>query len=956
MEHRELGRPALMRGLLAALGCAAVSLALLAGPAAAAPDGKTGVAGRTVPAVATAADDFRACVASGGPTDILLLVDESSSLQGSDPENARVTSAEYLITQLAQFATRSEADLNVGLAVFAQGYSQLQPWRQLNNSTLPQVKTSIESLRDRVHGMETDYWSALDGGRADLAARAAARPGTTSCQAVVWFTDGALNYTVRGSDEDKAAYGAAKPFAPQLELTSEDAVNEARQLATSSICRDGGLADQLRSSKVTLFGIGLSAGNAAPADYSFLESVTTGKSSTDSGTCGKYISPATGEFYLASDIDGLLMAFDGISSTGSSPLVQEQGICQVSRCIDSAHRFVLDQSTPEVRLLATADATGLAASIMSPSGQVLELPKLIGTESALSADGNALKYTWLSEKSLAVSLAVSPEGKSWSGLWQLAFTDPAGQSSGKRSHTNIHITGGLKPAWTNQSGMKLHAGEKVAGLLFGLEDPSGTAVDPASLLGDAKLTASVQDQQGKKAVIADGIGKSELTKPLALDLRDFPVGAAELRLELSITTASTTVNGSVVPGTQLAPSAVTIPLSLIPPPEFPVLAPKIDFGKLDGGSQSAGSLQVAGQGCIWIAPDDKPEIAASPENAGTISISLGSATSPQTCLHVKDATSIPVTFKADGPDNGSVVGRIKVMTAPDDEPEKSLPVSVEFTASMAKPLNSSNFLLALVVALVLGPGIPLLLLYGAKWLVSRIPGRALSSELIPIAMQDGQVLRDGGPFALRPTDLTNLVPLSSKGSRSGVASGIELKARTGWSPFGAGFVSVEAPGRIGAGSGYPGTDRAGLKPRLPLAVHNKWVLLRDADGSRAHVLVLAGGDSTLSETARLEDDILNRLPGLWERLLQASPLPDVGASSSAFGSAVDAVPGQAFSGFGGTLADPDEVPEFAPTGRSAGRGDTVPRGNPWPSAGPEQQRPVPPREPDGINPWGTPRP
>lgn len=945
-----------MRGLPAALGCAAVSMALMAGPAAAAPEGKAGVAGRTVPAIVTAADDFRACVGGGGPTDILLLVDESSSLQGSDPENARVTSADYLISQLAQFATRSAADVNVGLAVFAQGYSQVHPWRPLNNSTLPQVKTSIESLRDHVHGMETDYWSALDGARADLAARSAARPGVTSCQALVWFTDGALNYTVRGSDEDKKAFGAAKPFAPQLELTSEAAVDEARGLAMSSICRDGGLADQLRSSRVTVFGIGLSAGNAAPADYAFLESVTTGKSSTDSATCGKFISPSPGEFYLASDIDGLLLAFDGISSTGSSPIVQEQGICQVSRCIDSAHRFVLDQSTPEVRLLATADVLGLAASIMSPSGQVLELPKLIGTESSLSVDGNALKYTWLSDKSLAISLTVSPDAKSWSGLWQLAFTDPSGQSSGKRSRTNIHITGGLKPAWTNQSGTKLHAGENVTGLMFGLEGPNGAAVDPASLLGDAKLTAFVQDPQGKKAVVADAIGKSELAKPQALDLSDFPVGAAELRLELSITTASTTVNGSVVPGTQLAPSAVSIPLSLIPPAEFPVLAPKIDFGKLDGDAQAVGSLQVSGQGCIWISPDEQPEIAASPEHAGTISLALGSATSPQTCLHVNDNSSIPVTFKADGADNGSVVGRVKVMTAPDDEPDRALPVSVEFTASMAKPLNSTNFVLALVIALVLGPGIPLLLLYGAKWLVSRIPGRALSSELIPITVQDGQVLRDGGTFALRPTDLTNLVPLSPKGSRSVVASGIELVARSGWSPVGAGFVSVEAAGRIGAGSAHPATDRTGLKPRLPLAVHNKWVLLRDADGIQAHVLVLASGDSTLSETARLEDDILNRLPGLWERLLQASPVPGLGSASPTFGSAAQAVPGQPFSGFGGAAADPDEIPVFVPAGGSAGPEDTVPRGNPSTSAGSEQQRQVPPPEQGGMSPWGTPRP
>lgn len=938
-----------MRRLSATLSCAAISLALLAGQAAVADAGGPATAVPTVPEIVTAADGFRACVSNGGPTDILLLVDESSSLQGNDPAHARVTSADHLVTQLAKVATQSGSELNVGLAVFAQGYSQLQPWQRLDNSTLPQLKTSIESLRERVHGMETDYWSALDGARADLAAKAAARPATQSCQALIWFTDGALNYTVRRSDADRAAFGSAKPFAPQLELTSEAAVGEARQLATAGICRDGGLADQLRSSRVTVFGIGLAPENSDPTDYSFLEAVTAGKSTTDTETCGKFISPAPGEFYLASDIDDLLLAFDEISATGSSPIVQEQGICQLTRCIDSAHRFVLDESTPEVRLLASADAPGLAASIMLPSGQVLELPKVIGTESVLSGDGNEVKYTWLSEKSLTVSLAVSPEHRSWAGLWQLAFTDSSGQSSGQRSRTNIHITGGLRPTWTNQSGMKVHSGDKISGLVFGLVNPSGAAVDPNSLLGDAKLTASVQDQRGNLTIVADGIGKSEITRPLNADLSDFPVGAAELRLELSITTASTTVDGSVVPGTQLAPSAVAIPLNLIPPAEFPVLVPKIDFGTLDGASESVGNLQTTGLGCLWIAPADQPEIAASPADIGAISLSLGSATSPQTCLRVDDTGSIPVTFKADSPDNGSVVGRITVMTAPEDEPERAIPVSVEFTASMAKPMNSTNFVLALVLALVLGPGTPMLLLYGAKRLVSKIPGRALSSELIPVDVQEGQVLRDGRSFSLRQTDLANLVPLSPKGSRAVVASGINLVAKTGWSPVGPGFVSVEAAGRIGAGSASPAADRGGLKPRLPLAVHNNWVLLRDIEAGQAHVLVLANGDSAQFELARIEEDILNRLPGVWKRLLEKSPLPRTGVSTSAFGSD-GAVPGRTFGGFGGALSDSDNVTTFAPAGR------TVPDGDPGPSTWPEQQRPLPPQEQSGTSPWGTSRP
>ncbi|MDD0859596.1 hypothetical protein NHF46_21560 [Arthrobacter alpinus] len=122
-----------------------------------------------------------------------------------------------------------------------------------------------------------------------------------------------------------------------------------------------------------------------------------------------------------------------------------------------------------------------------------------------------------------------------------------------------------------------------------------------------------------------------------------------------------------------------------------------------------------------------------------------------------------------------------------------MPVDVAFTASLAKPLNTTNFILALIVALVLGPGIPLVLLYLAKWLVAKIPGSSLSAELIPITVAYGQVERDGVPFALRPTDLVQLLPIDPGGVRSLSVSGVNFKARMGRSPLGTGYVSVDSP-------------------------------------------------------------------------------------------------------------------------------------------------------------------
>jgi hypothetical protein len=913
-----------MRRLLAVLVGLALSLPLAAVSA-----------GATVAAEMplTRVDSFRACIAGGGVTDMLLLVDESSSLNGTDPDYARVTSASYLVKQLAGFASGSSADVNVAVSVFANSYTQIQPWTPLNAGTLPQLQSTVDSLKERVNGMETDYWTALDGARKDLAARAAARTDRESCQAVVWFTDGNINYTIRENDADKAAYGATKPFAPGVELTSADAAESVRIAAMTDICRPGGVADQLRSSKVALFGIGLQGSTADSGDFSFIESVSTGKSANDSAACGKLTDPVPGEFHLATDIDSLLLAFDGISSPGSRPITQQAGICQVSVRIDKAHRFVLDQSTPGVRVLATADGTNLAASLLNPSGKVINLPKgSIGTPASLTSDDNTLTYTWLSDKSLTVSMAEGSAKAGWSGLWQLAFTDPTGQSGGKTSKSSIHIAGSLKPAWLNPAGTALHVGDTIPDVRLGLLDAAGKSIDPASLLGDVRLTATLVSSQGKSSVVAAALGKDAIAKPVTLDLSGYPVGAAELALELSITTAATTTaDGTPVPGTTLEPALVSVPLALLPPVEFPVLGNKIDFGQSEGNAELTAGLPVSGVGCVWLPPDQQPEVIAAPVDVGAIAISLGKANSAESCLHVKDVASLPLTFKAEHAGNGSVNGHVALMIAPDGEPDKAMPVNLDFTASLAKPLNTTNFLLALIVALILGPGIPLLFLCAAKWYVSKIPGRSLSAELIPVTVIHRQVQRDGRPFGLRPTDLTELVPMKPSGSRSLMISGLELKARSGWSPLGSGFVSVLAPGRMGIGSAHPGTDGSGVNAQLPLAVHNHWAVLRDAgaDPGTCYVLVLVNGNAAAAQKRDVEDDINRRLPDLMARLNDMASKLEDGRPRRPSAGQPEQLPVSSF--------DPPSRPV---DGHLQPGATSVP-----PAAG---------GEPSGFSPWGTP--
>lgn len=910
-----------MKRLLSVLAAAALALPMagvLATPALAADEPST----RPL----TMVDDFRACIAGGGATDMLLLVDESASLGSRDPNNGRVSAADYLVKQLAGFTDGAESEVNVSISVFAQDYRVIKDWTALKPATLPELQKSIDSLKSMTKGMETDYWTALDGARRDLAAKSASRGETQSCQAIVWFTDGGLNFEPRTTDAAKKAYGSSKSFAPDLELTTRKNTNEAIKLAAEDICRDGGLADQLRSSDVAMFGIGLGGSTPEESEFNFMRSVATGSTGKNGTECGTQTTPVPGEFHLASGIDSLLLAFDGISSPGRSPLVQTSGICQVNFCEDQAHRFVLDATTPKVRVLATADADGITASLVNPTGKAIALPQgELNKEAKLTDGANTIRYTWLSAKTLTVSMESGSANAGWSGLWQLGFTDPAGASKDKVSKSSIHITGNLLPVWVNPDETPLHVGDIIDNVQFGLVNLEGKAVDAPALLGSAQLSASMVDSQGKALAVARELDKKSLSKAVSMDLKGLPVGPAQMRLSLTVTTAPTTYKGKAIPGTVLEPAMVSIPVNLTPPANFPVLGSRVDFGQAEGVPSLFANLGASGAGCVWLPAAQELKVVASPAAIGKSAITMGKAVSADSCISITSGEQLPLNYTAENAGNGSINGTVTLMISPDGEPDKAMPVDVAFTASLAKPLNTTNFILALIVALVLGPGIPLVLLYLAKWLVAKIPGSSLSAELIPITVAYGQVERDGVPFALRPTDLVQLLPIDPGGVRSLSVAGVNFKARTGRSPLGTGYVSVDSPNRVGISSAYPGADSTGTQARLPLAIHNNWVLLRDrgTDPQSGYVLILAGGDISATRRQNIEDDIKRRLPEMLGRLNEAAAepvleaamagggsdsgtggfaqgqTPDAGAFGGGFGGFTQQAPAPAAGGFGG---------------------------------------------------------
>ncbi len=861
----------------------------------------------------TGVDRFGACLAAQRSGQLLLMIDESSSLQNTDPQANRVGAAKYLARQLADYADRTGVTIDVSIAGFSSDYTQELGWTKLDKNALPQVESTLDSFKTRNTGNDTDYWSALDGARASLANAPKPSEGPR-CQALAWFTDGKLDF----SQAD-----ATKSFAPGINLNSQAGVDAAIKAAQESICRERGVADQIRSSGIVMFAVGLSPKPQDVPDFDLIKAIATGEPSGTVASCGAITSPIPGDFYLAQNIEDLLFAFDKVGSPDQQPIETTSGACARVICEEAKHRFVLDRSVRSVSVLAAADRPGLVPYLVAPDGTSLDLS---GAAKTGTLGGVTVDSRPQSDKSVSFRMAES-DSPLWQGVWALVYVDPTGDAKAT-TRSSIHIAGDLFPAAPDAAKTILRSGEKPT-VSFVIVDGTRKPVDPMTLLGRATFSAVLVDAKGAEHTIASDLTNGQLAPPQVVDLSVVPPGSAILRLTLGITTADAhETNGVVVPGTKLTPQRVDLPVNVAPPAGYPTVEGRVDFGKLEGAGALSASLKVKGPGCVWLPSDAKNTVQGAPDGAGDITVS-SSANTRGSCVKVADGEekSLPITMSVPNAATGAANGTIEVQLGPDTADGKPVTVDVAYTASLEKPLNTFNFVLALITALVLGPGLPLALLYLAKWWVSRIPARGLHAQQIPVRISGDTVLRENGPFALAPGELTHLVPgLDGPARRLDLDSGVSLQARMGWAPFGVGYVVAKASGRCGAAGRSGATTGTTPDAKLPLAVHNNWFVLHDPAGPAelATVVILASVDADDQMVQGLVNDIAGALPRVLTDL-RARAVPPAGGQHPP---APDAEPNP----FGDQSTNPFAAsgsPSGNPFGGSPFGGSPSPGGNPF---------------------------
>jgi hypothetical protein len=408
-------------------------------------------------------------------------------------------------------------------------------------------------------------------------------------------------------------------------------------------------------------------------------------------------------------------------------------------------------------------------------------------------------------------------------------------------------------------------------LTFGLVDGQGKSVRPTDLAGSATMSAALVPEGAPPLPILQSVTKDHIADTVDADLTKVNPGRAVLRMSLVITTApATDPSGALIaPGTELSPQDVDVPVQILPKLGLPIPGERIDFGTVQATKGATTSLDITGPGCAWIADTDAPNVIAGPDDIGTTRIT-SPANSADNCTQVQagQTAPLPVTLRTDRDGHGGLNGTVTVHVSALGNSADTQAVEVPFVASLIQPLNTTNFVLVLLAALLLGPGIPLALLYAAKWWVSRIPDNPVLAERISVEVSNDVVLRNGEPFAMAETDLVKPVPGLAGGTRKIAVQGVTLTATMGRSPFGAGYVTVDADGLISVGSELPATDRSGLRAVLPLAIHNKWVVLHDPQGpvDAAEVLLLIGGRTDTAARERVYQDVARRLPELLNSL------------------------------------------------------------------------------------------
>ena len=217
------------------------------------------------PVAERAYQEIQDCVSRlGAQLNVLYVVDESGSLDTTDPENVRAAVLAQSLNQLGRIS--QNRTVYTAISTFAVGYTQQRPWTELSpREARSEAEWALAALPGLNQGTATNWLAALEGAASTMDSSPDAE---SACKVVVWMTDGAIAMP-DGTIDTAAALEqicAADPFDGQA---------------------IGGISPvvaQLRTNNINLIGVLLRAGSNDPYDLAmmtYMKPIVEGEGTVD---------------------------------------------------------------------------------------------------------------------------------------------------------------------------------------------------------------------------------------------------------------------------------------------------------------------------------------------------------------------------------------------------------------------------------------------------------------------------------------------------------------------------------------------------------------------------------------------------------------------------------------------------------------------------------------------------
>ena len=826
-----------------------------------------------------ALDQIASCVRSKHRLVVNILIDQSGSLSDTDPGNQRVSGIKAALGGLAQLAatpaSQGGAEVDVLLAGFDVGYYRFGEWTKISKDNLANLQQIADGFASRNTGLDTDYAAALIGANAAIAERSAevARDGSDACKLLVWFTDGKYDIEDR-TTAARVRQGITKDYAPDLRLDRNGAGAELVARGQRLLCDKAGVADQMRTAKISTVVVALSSDIAEP-DRAFLRSVA----GQDPGGCGA--KPGIGVVVGGESVDQVVTAFDSAvqEAKGGSELDSagvDTSLCPRVACAAGTRTFVIDPGIRQFHILAVTGGPDIAIDLQAPgSKSVLHLTYPNATRDVVGA--GTISSTWIAPNAVVIDAESKSDRPNWVGKWSAIFIDPKGSSPSAVSHSQIHVFGGLLPVLNGKPEFESGSTKRFEVAVAGERDGPRTDM---RLFKTVRLRATVTDPSSsfreEVPLQSTGGGFRGDYKPSSKIKSSF----VNLTLRLELTTRS---------GIALAPVLRTYAVPVRPPASYPRLDPaEINFSSITGDGSAHAEVNIVGgkgPGCVWI---DDSAFETFPTGISAAEFSsdppMGSV---DKCIKVDagQRKRVDLRVRATGQANGVLSGDI-VLHLQAKGNDRVLKVTQPISIEMQREINQVRRIEIFLLLLIPGLLIPFLLLLAAKWWNSRFqPFNSFRYLRVPIAVVgdrfEGREPGTAAPLPITVVGLSYADAHAQGDERKFTLQELNFDARVGWNP-------VKAPtGRISCASAIAivGSGRT-LWPSgdldVSLAIAPSWLMVIEkvepatSNGQPARVagslftFVRAPGStahSTLAEVSEIDQEIQRDLPTIIQGII-----------------------------------------------------------------------------------------